>query len=556
MPAYPSLSPKTDCAQRHRPTLAGHWRVRGLRPRLFPGRPGIRSQRAAAPRLAACAGTHLSKSSFGLKASVFRVLLLIIGASWLPLRGQVAEVLLNWKPTPGLLPPDLIFDAGSQISTLAYTSPGGTPRVGIRSELSAGLTRSEFEWRPPPQTRGTYEHATGGELWVGFRLWVTTPSNDRSTSYFQLGPVRDQAKQNDSNGYYQLQLTRESSAATPLLWRWREFMAMPTRGGVPLVGAQARIVNPGGGDGYVTLPKLNAQPAGPLRNTFSSNQEDTWVAHLKMRSDSTGVVRIWRNGEKVVDSQVDGRALPPLAERRNALADDFTRVKWGPYGAGERKVAIYADIRIAEGGADDGYRSVAPPDRIFAWTREARFTLAAPTPPNADPAKTRVTGLPWGWVYTRGTQRMEGTASDLVAGARILWEFFASDGSPLNRVVWEWEGDAGADSADLDNDGVANLMEDALETTTRLDRRSPWRQPDLSIARTPDQKRLQISFQRVRADLIYQVEASSTLGSTATWLPVATNPGQIGTRVTVSDTVDLSQAATSARFLRLRVSRP
>jgi hypothetical protein len=38
--------------------------------------------------------------------------------------------------------------------------------------------------------------------------------------------------------------------------------------------------------------------------------------------------------------------------------------------------------------------------------------------------------------------------------------------------------------------------------------------------------------------------------------PIATNPGQIGTTVTVPDTVDLIPGATTSRFLRLSVSRP
>ena len=491
-----------------------------------------------------------------LRPVIVRASLFIIVVSPATLCGQVAELLLSWKPTPGILPPDLIFDDGSQITSVSYTAPGGIARVGLRSELIAGKTRSEFEWRPPSQSKGTYQHFTGGELWVGFRLWVPTPSNDRSTSYFQFGPVRDKLFQNDSNGYYQLQLTRESSASTPLLWRWREYAAKPTRSGAPIAGAKARILNPDGSDGYATLLKLNALTSGELKNTFSSTQEDSWVAHLKMRTDSSAVVRLWRNGEKVVDSKTDGRSLPSLADQRNALSDDFTRVKWGPYGAGSNKVAIYADIRIAEGGGDDGYRTAAPPDEILTWTNGTSFGKAVPAPTGCDTAKTIVTGMPWGWTYNRSNQRIEGKASPLVAGARILFEFFANDGSPLRRVLWAFDGDASADTADLDNDGAANLLEDALEETTNLHRRSPELQPSTPVSLTQDKQRMQISFKRVHSNLTYQVEASSSLGQSAIWAPVATNPGQIGTTVTVPDTVDLIPGATTSRFLRLSVSRP
>ena len=65
--------------------------------------------------------------------------------------------------------------------------------------------------------------------------------------------------------------------------------------------------------------------------------------------------------------------------------------------------------------------------------------------------------------------------------------------------------------------------------------------------------RLTLTFPRTRTDLIYQVEGSSDF---VNWQIIATNPGAVGQKVTVSDTVDISTANPPRRFLRLRVSYP
>ena len=65
--------------------------------------------------------------------------------------------------------------------------------------------------------------------------------------------------------------------------------------------------------------------------------------------------------------------------------------------------------------------------------------------------------------------------------------------------------------------------------------------------------RLALTFNRVRGDLTYIVEAGSTL---AAWSTLATNPGSVGASVTVTDTVEISNSGPPARFLRLRVIAP
>jgi hypothetical protein len=71
------------------------------------------------------------------------------------------------------------------------------------------------------------------------------------------------------------------------------------------------------------------------------------------------------------------------------------------------------------------------------------------------------------------------------------------------------------------------------------------------MALSPDASSLSFTFFRARAEIIYQVLASSDLD---TWEIIATNPGQVGQTVTVSDPVPVSTL--SGRFLRLNVTLP
>ncbi len=108
------------------------------------------------------------------------------------------------------------------------------------------------------------------------------------------------------------------------------------------------------------------------------------------------------------------------------------------------------------------------------------------------------------------------------------------------------EGDA-ADSADPDKDGLANLLEYAFGSEP--DSALSTSRPEPQVANS----RLMISFLRARAELTYEVEASSDL---VTWDIVATNPGTVSssTPVTVSDTADL--ATNPRRFLRIVITAP
>ena len=421
--------------------------------------------------VSACNHLYPMKNIARLRYIILPLLCLLPLALPVSLNGQVANVRLDLKPALGktLGELDLDKDDNSIVTVESYDPAPGITRVGIKSKLDPYITapiinkRSEFNWQTVDSNnkKNNYLYATSttGDLWVGFRMWV--PSVNRasgqgveSVSYFQVGPIESTVPgAGDGSGYYQLHLYSQSGTG-PLVWRLREFQATD------------RIINPtikpddvlGG---YFTALRLNARPDGLLRNTYSSS-EDTWVVQVRMRTDSTGVIRLWRNGEKVADSLSDGRPLPVLADRRNARSTDKTRVKWGPYGGLPNiKEAYYSDIRIAEDGGDDGYRMVAPPD-LALDNSALNFSRVIPSLP-AGASSARITGLPAGWLYVSATRTIQGTTSALTSGARIQIEYISASGQPVKRIVWALSGDAQALTADLDNDGIPNSSDTTLK---------------------------------------------------------------------------------------------
>lgn len=99
--------------------------------------------------------------------------------------------------------------------------------------------------------------------------------------------------------------------------------------------------------------------------------------------------------------------------------------------------------------------------------------------------------------------------------------------------------------ADPDRDGWVNLLKYALG----LDPLTPASASPV-LSQISDLK-LQISFFRAASDLTYEILASDDL---ITWHVIATDPGQVGTEVTVKDPEAVLE--NPRRFLRLRVSSP
>jgi hypothetical protein len=105
--------------------------------------------------------------------------------------------------------------------------------------------------------------------------------------------------------------------------------------------------------------------------------------------------------------------------------------------------------------------------------------------------------------------------------------------------------------ADPDGDGVSNLLEYALGGSPTNAAVAPLP----SIALNPTTSLLNVSFMRARAELTYEIMASSDL---VAWTVVSTNPGTVSavTPVTFTDSVNLSVANPPRRFLRLKVTAP
>jgi hypothetical protein len=332
---------------------------------------------------------------------------------------EKAELLLAWELTPEKLPPDMSIEGG-KITVVAKTP--GSPGDGavIRAELVKG-NRNEFEWRAPGL--GTpYAYREGEELWVGFRLRVIEPGSNRSTSFFQIGPVRDGANRTRSIGHYQLMLRGEPKTA----WTWREFAGW-ARGGGAVADERPRILN----------PEAPQQGYSTSIADFFPGREDSWVVQAKLHAaakeseaPSEGLVRVWLNGRQVFE-----RKGP------NMLPGDYTRVKWGPYNGTEVApspiVADYTAPRIARGGGDDlGYLAVAPAEKITLepgrpWRRRLDYPATA--------RQARVTNLPPGWTFDAQKREIVGDGRPTLGGQRTLIDYLDDRGAVVLRHVWAFD---------------------------------------------------------------------------------------------------------------------
>jgi hypothetical protein len=146
----------------------------------------------------------------------------------------------------------------------------------------------------------------GEERWVGVRIMRPDKVHNPFNCFFQLGPI-DGAKGHGGGGLYQLNNYSNGQ------WVFRGFMER--------VGAKGFSDN-----------------IGPV----TYGEWDTWVFHIKLRADASGLVSVWRNGK-------------PVAEHtgQNAFPGDRMRIKWGVYVGKGSEVAVeidalYDDVVIAD----------------------------------------------------------------------------------------------------------------------------------------------------------------------------------------------------------------
>ena len=200
----------------------------------------------------------------------------------------------------------------------------GEPPVVIPDPLQPGNRVMHAVLRPHAERRERSEVRfdrirEGEERWVGCRIYRPDAEQYRRVCMFQLGPISG-APGHAGRGLYQiLGRKREQS----LQWTFRGYLS--------------RVQE----DDF-------EHPAGPMQ----VGAWDSWVMHIRLRSDEEGLITLWRNGRKIVESR-----------GRNAYPGDRIAVKWGAYiGAGnitEQETNVYFDD-VVIGDAAACYEDVAP----------------------------------------------------------------------------------------------------------------------------------------------------------------------------------------------------
>jgi len=109
-----------------------------------------------------------------------------------------------------------------------------------------------------------------------------------------------------------------------------------------------------------------------------------------------------------------------------------------------------------------------------------------------------------------------------------------------------------APDADFDGDGLPNLLEYALNLDPTI--ATSALAPSLGLTAQPTSA-LTLTFMRARAEITYEVFATSNLADPASWQVIATNPGAVSTIQPVTVTDPLPVSTNPRRFLRLRVSQ-
>ena len=153
----------------------------------------------------------------------------------------------------------------------------------------------------------------GDERWVSARILIVDPLQPKWTCYFQIGPIWG-APGKGRAGLYQL-----DAFATPV-WKMRGWMG---RAGRPDFTKNLR--------------------------TLKIGEWTTWVFHIKLRADKSGIFEAWNDGVKVLTDV-----------GQNAWKGDQIHVQWGIY-HGKTDVPIrayYDDIMI--GDAHSSYEEVCP----------------------------------------------------------------------------------------------------------------------------------------------------------------------------------------------------
>jgi hypothetical protein len=186
-------------------------------------------------------------------------------------------------------------------------------------------------------------------------------------------------------------------------------------------------------------------------------------------------------------------------------------------------------------------------------TNETGFSLEAST--NA--------GLAWNLVTTAAAGVTSFTNSGLLAGTAYYYRLAAINSAGLSAYVFTnastwtslqaWRqsyfgtitnSGSAADTADPDGDGLANLLEYALDSNPLVANTNAL----VAVGRDSSGN-LTFTFLRARSDVTYIVQGSTNLQS---WVGLNTNPGTAGQNVIFAEPV----TNTPRHFLRLEVTQP
>lgn len=259
-------------------------------------------------------------------------------------------------------------------------------------------------------------------------------------------------------------------------------------------------------------PVLGQALGTPHASLAGSNRGNFALTNLNTRPNTANVFAFdeFRLGASLAD-------VTPLASAATYTVSGLVT----HHGAGLAGVTLTDGVRSTLSAADGSYALTGVPPGIY--------TLAA----------TRA-----GYVFSPSSILVTVADADLSGRSFAALTAFQSWLSGYSLPA-DGTG-AGALSADPDGDGLSNLLEYALGGNPASNASAPAPQTEVA------DNSLQLVFFRARSDLTYQVEGSSDL---STWSTLATNPGQVGTNVTVPDPVALDSAQ-PRRFLRLRVTNP
>jgi hypothetical protein len=187
-------------------------------------------------------------------------------------------------------------------------------------------TDADYRFRDAANTV-TEGRSIGSEIWVSMRIFKPQEQNTNGIkpSIFQFGPTRNQVNFStlSSRGFWQLRI-RNDTGSYGDRWNSRLF-----------------------GDVNYTPMALNSE------TNFVLKPYGVWekfVFHLKYRSDSEGVLEVWKDGVKYIT--ISGQ---------NAYAFNQNRIKWGVYLGVGNSVPQYLscyfdDIKI--GGANCSYEEI------------------------------------------------------------------------------------------------------------------------------------------------------------------------------------------------------